>query len=103
VATICRASGATISSARASSSSRGWSHTHGNVFEWCEDVYDRTYYSSPEAFGPDPVSSSGSASRVSRGGSWFDPARLCRSAVRFADDQSTRLISLGFRAAKKIP
>ena len=37
---------------------------HGNVCEWCEDIYDRNYYWKNEARGPDPVCTSGSEYRV---------------------------------------
>jgi formylglycine-generating enzyme required for sulfatase activity len=36
---------------------------HGNVFEWCEDVYNAGFYATPEAAGPDPVATSGSVTR----------------------------------------
>lgn len=56
---------------------------HGNVWEWCADVWSRVLYKSrtgvivdPEKFGH------GSADRVARGGSWRSSARLCRAAVR---------------------
>ena len=41
---------------------------HGNVFEWCRDVYDGAFYGSDFAYGPDPSSTGGSVLRVSRGG-----------------------------------
>ena len=47
---------------------------HGNVSEWCEDVWDRSFYSNPDAAGPDPVSTTGSDRRVIRGDNiWILP------------------------------
>lgn len=43
---------------------------HGNVREWCEDVFDRDVYSKPEVRRHDPVNDSGSEGRVVRGGGW---------------------------------
>ena len=40
---------------------------HGNIFEWCEDVYDREFYGKPGASQKDPLCSSGSGNRVFRG------------------------------------
>ena len=44
--------------------------THGNVWEWCEDVYDESAYGSRSGTTADPLSSTGSETRVLRGGSW---------------------------------
>ncbi len=54
---------------------------HGNVAEWCLDRYaGRAGFSDPEPV--DPVGPAAGHDRVVRGGSWFDYARLCRSASR---------------------
>lgn len=58
---------------------------HGNVAEWCEDVFDPEFYQKETALVPDPVcrtSSSEQLLHVVRGGGWFDVAEDCRSASR---------------------
>jgi formylglycine-generating enzyme required for sulfatase activity len=70
---------------------------HGNVWEWCADSYGKyDYESSPLR---DPLKNAGGSNRVSRGGSWFSYARLCRSAHRSGDDPEVRNSRLGFRVA----
>jgi len=78
---------------------------HGNVWEWCEDVYDAGFYEKPEATDPNPVSTAGSGIRVFRGGSFRDLAVLCRSAFRgtFGPIPSHRHDHLGFRPAAPSP
>ncbi|MDO5582391.1 MAG: SUMF1/EgtB/PvdO family nonheme iron enzyme [Planctomycetia bacterium] len=74
---------------------------HGNVWEWCKDVYDSDYYKnspSTDPTGPDPVPNGGSE-RVYRGGSWSFDAGGCRSADRYRNDPSRRSNVLGFRLA----
>ncbi len=72
---------------------------HGNVEEWCEDVFDKTFYGKPEAPGPDPICASESGLRIIRGGSWGHSASYCHSASREGIHPSYRNGTLGFRAA----
>ena len=57
---------------------------HGNVWEWCEDQYDAKE-------GPE---------RVFRGGSFVDPAGICRAANRDRRRRRTRPTNVGFRLAR---
>lgn len=77
----------------------GLHDTHGNVWEWCRDRYDATFYErspleSPELTGPD-----NGAYRVFRGGSWFDPPDRCRAAKRYRYAPTYCSSILGFRVA----
>jgi formylglycine-generating enzyme required for sulfatase activity len=65
----------------------------GNVWEWCEDWYGE--YTAERV--ADPVGPSKGTARVIRGGCWFYPARLLRSACRFGLDPGSRDYDLGFR------
>ena len=68
---------------------------HGNVSEWCQDWYDKKYYSiSP---GMNPVNSAKGSNRVLRGGSWSCSADGCRSAGRDGSSPSNRFTDCGFR------
>jgi formylglycine-generating enzyme required for sulfatase activity len=59
---------------------------HGNVWEWCEDVYHETYYPAPRD-GTAWISGPKSQFRVLRGGSWFTDSDTCRCANRYEDDR----------------
>ena len=72
---------------------------HGNVYEWCQDVYDEGFYGKPSASGNNPVCTSGSVSRVGLGGGWISNARYCRSANRNGYMPAGRSYFLGFRPA----
>ncbi len=64
---------------------------HGNVSEYCADVYRPRYDAPPAPEPKDPVL------RVIRGGAWCDPARFCRSADRNARGQTSGGLDYGFR------
>jgi formylglycine-generating enzyme required for sulfatase activity/tRNA A-37 threonylcarbamoyl transferase component Bud32 len=71
---------------------------HGNVQEWCRDIYDEKWYaSSPPQDPGGPIAGS---SRVIRGGVWYHFAPLCRSAHRYFYAPSYRSIYHGFRCVR---
>lgn len=68
---------------------------HGNVWEWCRDIYDAAYYeNSPLA---DPTGPATGPLRVSRGGAWSRTTVNCRSAVRRKGAPDLRHVNIGFR------
>jgi formylglycine-generating enzyme required for sulfatase activity len=62
----------------------------GNVWEWCEDQYQRDGHKIPKDGSPWLKEYSG-AGRVLRGGGWGDGTQYCRPSYRFDSDPSTRL------------
>ncbi len=68
---------------------------HGNVQEWCADRWDGTTILSSLPVN-DPRADNGHLA-VARGGSWFHPQTMARSAARVALPPDTRLDHLGFR------
>jgi formylglycine-generating enzyme required for sulfatase activity len=59
---------------------------HGNVWQWCADLWD-------------PKQGVGSV-RVFRGGSWFSYGTSCRAAYRYGDAPTVWAIDLGFRLVR---
>ena len=74
---------------------------HGNVAEWCNDIYSSTYYqTSPQnnPHGPE----SGSIIYVIRGGSYISEYSLCRSATRSSKKYNTSSVTVGFRVVRSV-
>jgi formylglycine-generating enzyme required for sulfatase activity len=83
---------------------------HGNVAEWCNDVYTKDYYK--EGPARSPRGPQDGPRRVLRGGAWNSAADTCRSACRVGErpgsqDACFARDAIGFRcvrrAAPKLP
>ncbi len=72
---------------------------HGNVWEWCQDLYHR--YDIVAVV--DPCETESGKNRVRRGGSWFGPGYSCRSANRAFGHPMSRLQNTGFRLVMIVP
>ncbi|RKU12990.1 hypothetical protein C6503_16470 [Candidatus Poribacteria bacterium] len=85
----------------------------GNVWEWCLDVYDRSFYA--ESPPQNPFSGNGDDitsvvtnfmplknSRVLRGGSWSTPAQKVRVANRHGLPPAVTSNLFGFRCARSV-
>lgn len=71
---------------------------HGNIWEWCEDLFHPNYYGAPSngrAWG----SAEASGDAVLRGGSWLSNMWVCRSAHRFHNPPDFSSSKIGFRVA----
>ncbi len=73
---------------------------HGNVGEWCWDVYSADYYgSSPAA---DPTGPASGSNRVVRGGNYGANGYICRSAARGSYNAGARNPAVGFRVVRDV-
>jgi formylglycine-generating enzyme required for sulfatase activity len=71
---------------------------HGNVYEWCQDDYERDYNLCPSDGAPYLAESQKEQpSKVRRGGSWVYGPRRCRSASRSSHTRALTDFDVGFR------
>ncbi len=72
---------------------------HGNVEEWCEDLFSESYEGAP--VDGKPWLPGNGIYRVTRGGGWNHNDYNIRSARRFGKDPSNRYHNLGFRLVRE--
>lgn len=73
---------------------------HGNVWEWCWDLYADDY---PPDLVTDPHGATTGGDRVLRGGSFHMTSYWCRSAQRAWHNPTQRQWYLGFRIVRSLP
>jgi formylglycine-generating enzyme required for sulfatase activity len=80
-----------------------WGHYHmsGNVWEWCEDGYDKDAYGGYKK--RDLTAPTSGVGRVLRGGSWlFVPSTYFRCVFREGHDPEDCSGNVGFRVARTL-
>jgi formylglycine-generating enzyme required for sulfatase activity len=75
---------------------------HGNVWEWCEDIYHKNYEGAPTDGSAWNIGGDKDL-RVLRGGSWVFNPWSCRSASRGRNVAGFRLFNFGFRVVCSAP
>jgi formylglycine-generating enzyme required for sulfatase activity len=73
---------------------------YGNVWEWCQDWYNRDYYASGPA--ADPAGPEEGAHKVLRGGSWGANTAYTRSSVRIGFFPNQKNSYYGFRVVREV-
>jgi formylglycine-generating enzyme required for sulfatase activity len=72
---------------------------HGNVWEWCADCLDDSFYGQTEARQIDPLCQRETGVRARRGGSWSNAPAFLRAAQRGRNYPDNRYADIGFRVA----
>ena len=70
---------------------------NGNVWEWCRDWYNETYYG--KSPGVNPQGSASGILRALRGGSWYFDSGVNRLSFRYYDKLEYKSDYVGFRLA----
>jgi formylglycine-generating enzyme required for sulfatase activity len=79
----------------------GLFNVHGNVWEWCEDVWHDNYNGAPTD-GTAWLQGGDASRRVVRGGSWSNSPQNLRAANRNRSSAGNRLDVNGFRLARTL-
>jgi formylglycine-generating enzyme required for sulfatase activity len=77
---------------------------HGNIWEWCQDVWQDSYHNYDAAPTSENTGKRQEKIRnVLRGGSWFDYPVNCRSAYRCQGNPARKYEFFGFRVVCWLP
>ena len=76
---------------------RGLYDMHGNVWEWCWDLFGPY----PSGTHTNPTGALSGSSRILRGGSWNNTAENIRSAHRIDYDPGSKGYDIGFRVVRQ--
>lgn len=80
----------------------GLSDMHGNVWEWCQDIWHKNYVGAPTD-GSAWMTEGDDRYHILRSGSWADVPENCRSARRYFGQPGYRNPYIGFRVVSAPP